>query len=293
MSIEIKNISFTYMKGTAFERKALNEVSLTIPEGKFIAIAGHTGSGKSTLVQQFNGLISPDEGSVLVDGIDINKKGEASLSARHRVGMVFQYPESQLFDETVYDDIAFGPKNLGIEGEALEQCIKKSMELVQLDFDKYKGKSPFQLSGGQMRRVAIAGVLAMNPKYLVLDEPTAGLDPRSREAILKKFDELNKKNGTTIILISHNMEDIARLADEVIVMDSGKVLATGAPEDIFMKDDILEKAGLEAPAMVSLLKELREQGLDVDPVAFTMNKGIENIIEALKKKQNKSMGGNV
>ena len=293
MSIEIKNISFTYMKGTAFERKALNEVSLTIPEGKFIAIAGHTGSGKSTLVQQFNGLISPDEGSVLVDGIDINKKGEASLSARHRVGMVFQYPESQLFDETVYDDIAFGPKNLGIEGEALEQCIKKSMELVQLDFDKYKGKSPFQLSGGQMRRVAIAGVLAMNPKYLVLDEPTAGLDPRSREAILKKFDELNKKNGTTIILISHNMEDIARLADEVIVMDSGKVLATGAPEDIFMKDDILEKAGLEVPAMVSLLKELREQGLDVDPVAFTMNKGIENIIEALKKKQNKSMGGNV
>lgn len=293
MSIEIKNISFTYMKGTAFERKALNEVSLTIPEGKFIAIAGHTGSGKSTLVQHFNGLISPDEGSVLVDGIDINKKGEASLSARHRVGMVFQYPESQLFDETVYDDIAFGPKNLGIEGEALEQCIKKSMELVQLDFDKYKGKSPFQLSGGQMRRVAIAGVLAMNPKYLVLDEPTAGLDPRSREAILKKFDELNKKNGTTIILISHNMEDIARLADEVIVMDSGKVLATGAPEDIFMKDDILEKAGLEAPAMVSLLKELREQGLDVDPVAFTMNKGIENIIEALKKKQNKSMGGNV
>lgn len=293
MSIEIKNISFTYMKGTAFERKALNEVSLTIPEGKFIAIAGHTGSGKSTLVQHFNGLISPDEGSVLVDGIDINKKGEASLSARHRVGMVFQYPESQLFDETVYDDIAFGPKNLGIEGEALEQCIKKSMELVQLDFDKYKGKSPFQLSGGQMRRVAIAGVLAMNPKYLVLDEPTAGLDPRSREAILKKFDELNKKNGTTIILISHNMEDIARLADEVIVMDSGKVLAIGAPEDIFMKDDILEKAGLEAPAMVSLLKELREQGLDVDPVAFTMNKGIENIIEALKKKQNKSMGGNV
>ena len=293
MSIEIKNISFTYMKGTAFERKALNEVSLTIPEGKFIAIAGHTGSGKSTLVQQFNGLISPDEGSVLVDGIDINKKGEASLSARHRVGMVFQYPESQLFDETVYDDIAFGPKNLGIEGEALEQCIKKSMELVQLDFDKYKGKSPFQLSGGQMRRVAIAGVLAMNPKYLVLDEPTAGLDPRSREAILKKFDELNKKNGTTIILISHNMEDIARLADEVIVMDSGKVLATGAPEDIFMKDDILEKAGLEAPAMVSLLKELREQGLDVDPVVFTMNKGIENILEALKKKQNKSMGGNV
>ena len=293
MSIEIKNISFTYMKGTAFERKALNEVSLTIPEGKFIAIAGHTGSGKSTLVQHFNGLISPDEGSVLVDGIDINKKGEASLSARHRVGMVFQYPESQLFDETVYDDIAFGPKNLGIEGEALEQCIKKSMELVQLDFDKYKGKSPFQLSGGQMRRVAIAGVLAMNPKYLVLDEPTAGLDPRSREAILKKFDELNKKNGTTIILISHNMEDIARLADEVIVMDSGKVLATGAPEDIFMKDDILEKAGLEAPAMVSLLKELREQGLDVDPVAFTMNKGIENILEALKKKQNKSMGGNV
>ena len=293
MSIEIKNISFTYMKGTAFERKALNEVSLTIPEGKFIAIAGHTGSGKSTLVQHFNGLISPDEGSVLVDGIDINKKGEASLSARHRVGMVFQYPESQLFDETVYDDIAFGPKNLGIEGEALEQCIKKSMELVQLDFDKYKGKSPFQLSGGQMRRVAIAGVLAMNPKYLVLDEPTAGLDPRSREAILKKFDELNKKNGTTIILISHNMEDIARLADEVIVMDSGKVLATGAPEDIFMKDDILEKAGLEAPAMVSLLKELREQGLDVDPVVFTMNKGIENILEALKKKQNKSMGGNV
>ena len=293
MSIEIKNISFTYMKGTAFERKALNEVSLTIPEGKFIAIAGHTGSGKSTLVQHFNGLISPDEGSILVDGIDINKKGEENLSARHRVGMVFQYPESQLFDETVYDDIAFGPKNLGIEGEALEQCIKKSMELVQLDFDKYKGKSPFQLSGGQMRRVAIAGVLAMNPKYLVLDEPTAGLDPRSREAILKKFDELNKKNGTTIILISHNMEDIARLADEVIVMDSGKVLATGAPEDIFMKDDILEKAGLEAPAMVSLLKELREQGLDVDPVAFTMNKGIENIIEALKKKQNKSMGGNV
>lgn len=293
MSIEIKNISFTYMKGTAFERKALNEVSLTIPEGKFIAIAGHTGSGKSTLVQHFNGLIRPDEGSVLVDGIDINKKGEENLSARHRVGMVFQYPESQLFDETVYDDIAFGPKNLGIEGEALEQCIKKSMELVQLDFDKYNGKSPFQLSGGQMRRVAIAGVLAMNPKYLVLDEPTAGLDPRSREAILKKFDELNKKNGTTIILISHNMEDIARLADEVIVMDGGKVLATGAPEDIFMKDDILEKAGLEAPAMVSLLKELREQGLDVDPVAFTMNKGIENILEALKKKQNKSMGGNV
>lgn len=292
MSIEIKNISFTYMKGTAFERKALDNVSLTIPEGKFVAIAGHTGSGKSTLVQHFNGLISPDEGSVLVDSIDINKKGQEALTARHSVGMVFQYPESQLFDETVYADIGFGPKNLGIEGEDLEQCIKNAMSLVQLDYDKYKDKSPFQLSGGQMRRVAIAGVLAMNPKYLVLDEPTAGLDPRSREAILKKFSELNKKNGTTIILISHNMEDIARLADEVIVMDGGRVLDSGAPKDIFMKDAILKKAGLEAPAMVSLLKELRSQGMDVDPVAFTINKGIENILDALKNKSNTTRGGN-
>ncbi len=281
MSIEIKNLSFTYMKGTAFERKALDDVSLTIPEGKFVAIAGHTGSGKSTLVQHFNGLISPDEGTVLVDGIDINKKGQESLSARHNVGMVFQYPESQLFDETVYDDIAFGPKNFGIEGEELELCIKCSMELVQLDYDKYKDKSPFQLSGGQMRRVAIAGVLAMKPKYLVLDEPTAGLDPRSREAILKKFSELNKKNGTTIILISHNMEDIAKLADEVIVMDNGRVLDIGAPKDIFLQDSLLEQAGLEAPAMVRLLKDLNNSGLKTDPVAFTINQGVKNILEAL------------
>ena len=282
MPIELKTVTYTYMPQTPFERTALDKVSLTIEEGSFTAIAGHTGSGKSTLVQHLNGILHPSSGQVLVDGVDLAGKGKEVLAARRKVGMVFQYPEHQLFEETVALDVAFGPKNMELPAAEIEKRVRQAMEFVNLDYDTYKDRSPFQLSGGQMRRAAIAGVVALQPKYLVLDEPTAGLDPRGREDLLQRIVQLHKKEKITIVFVSHNMDDIARVADRVVFMDQGMVLLDEAPAKAFFSEKEIAQAGLAAPQMVTLLMKLQAKGLAVDPAAFTMEDGVAHIMKALK-----------
>ena len=286
MSIILQDVTYTYMPGTPFERTAIENVSIEIPSGKITAIAGHTGSGKSTLIQHLSGLLKPSNGKVLVDDVDINiKNNNESKMARRQVGMVFQYPEQQLFEETVEADIAFGPWNLGLTEEEISVRVKEAMEFVNLDYDTYAKRSPFQLSGGQMRRVAIAGIIAMHPKYLVLDEPVAGLDPSSKEALLTRIRKLHEKQGITIVFISHNMEDIANMADKVIIMNQGKILLEGSPKEVFdmsQADDIL-LAGLLPPKTAIILDELNRGGLKVDTSAYTVEKGVELIYQALKE----------
>ena len=284
MSIEIKELAYTYMRGTPFERKALEGVSLDIPKGSYVALAGHTGSGKSTLIQHMNGLLSPYKGSVVVDGTDINKKSDAARKMRRKVGMVFQYPENQLFEETVASDIAFGPLNLGLDEAAATKRVKKAMELVQLDYDKYKERSPFQLSGGQKRRAAIAGVLAMQPDYLVLDEPAAGLDPQGKEDMMQMVKSLHK-GGTTIVLVSHDMDDIARFADKLVVMDGGRIIFDGKPMELFSDREKTEHAGLRLPKLTSLLLSVREAGFDVDVTMTDMDKAVEMIAGMIRERK--------
>lgn len=287
MSIEIKNVTYTYMPKTPFERKALDGVDLVIDEGSFVAVAGHTGSGKSTLMQQLNGLLVPTIGQVLVDGVDLNAKGSKqeklkAREARLKVGMVFQYAEHQLFEETVFADVAFGPKNLGMDEAETERRVRESMESVGLSYEEFKDKSPFQLSGGQMRRVAIAGVLAMQPKYLVLDEPAAGLDAMGKERLMRELMALHRKKGMTMVFVSHNMDDIARMADKVIFMHEGRVLLYDTPTRAFREKDLLEEAGLCPPRIWSFLEELKDAGLSVDTEALTVEQGLDNIMRALK-----------
>ncbi len=229
MSIKIEHLTHIYMKGSPFEKKALNDISITIEEGQFVALIGHTGSGKSTLIQHVNGLLKPDSGKIIVDGVDITDKNTNLSFIRKKVGLVFQYPEYQLFEETIEKDIAFGPRNLGLSDDDINKRVKRAMNMVGLEYDKYKDKSPFEISGGQKRRVAIAGVVAMEPKVLILDEPTAGLDPKGRDEILGKIKDLHKEYNMTIILVSHSMEDVAKLADRILVMDSGKCILDGTP----------------------------------------------------------------
>ncbi|MBQ9377164.1 MAG: energy-coupling factor transporter ATPase [Schwartzia sp.] len=284
MPIELKHVTYTYMKGTAFERTALDDVSLIIREDALTAIAGHTGSGKSTLVQHLNGLLSPTRGEVSVDGESLAGKGQAAALARRKVGMVFQYPEQQLFEETVEKDIAFGPKNQGLDEAEVHRRVKSAMEFVELDYERYKDISPFQLSGGQMRRVAIAGILALEPKYLVLDEPTAGLDPRMRESFLRRIADLRRKKKLTVILVSHNMDDIARMADRVAFMHEGRVLLDAPPKEAFFARDAIRDAGLAVPSTMALLSRLKETGLDVEPDAFTVEEAVRRIARAIGKK---------
>ena len=276
MSIEVNQVTYTYMPQTAFERTALSKITLTIEEGVLTAIAGHTGSGKSTLVQHLNGILHPTQGSVMVDGQDLAAKDKTAITARRRVGMVFQYPEHQLFEETVEEDIAFGPKNLGLSAEEIARRVRRAMELVRLDY--------FQLSGGQKRRAAIAGVLAMEPKYLVLDEPTAGLDPRGRDDLLQRIVRLHREKKMTVIFVSHNMDDIARLADRVIFMHEGRVLLDAPPREAFQEKSALETAGLEEPETVTLLEKLQQRGLAVNTDAFTAEETAQRIIRALRKR---------
>lgn len=284
MPIELKNVTYTYMTGTPFERTALRDVSLKIADGSLTAIAGHTGSGKSTLVQHLNGLLHPTKGEVLVDGVSLaGKKKEAGL-ARRKVGMVFQYPEQQLFEETVAADIAFGPKNLELSEDEINRRVRSAMEFVQLDYETYKDVSPFRLSGGQMRRVAIAGVLALEPKYLVLDEPTAGLDPQAREELLRRIAELHRKKKLTIIFVSHNMEDIARMAERVVFMHDGRILVDAPPSEAFFANEKIEEAGLAVPPTVALLSRLQENGLPVEADAFTVEETVKRISRAVRKK---------
>lgn len=284
MPIEIKNVSYTYMTNTPYEKKALQDINLTINEGEFVAIAGHTGSGKSTLMQHINGLIQAQTGKVFVDGVDISKKkSKEALNARRKVGLVFQYPEQQLFEETIAGDIAFGPKNFGLSEAEIDERVKQAMQFVELDYEMYKDKSPFLMSGGQMRRIAIAGIIALKPKYLVLDEPTAGLDPRLKQNLLKKIKALHKQEGTTIIMVSHNMDDIALLADKVAVLNQGKLMIFDEPQKVFEQDEILQNAGLLKPEVMQLLEAIKAQGLDINTVALNKSQALENIYAMINK----------
>ena len=284
MPIELKSVTYTYMKGTPFERTALSDVSLEIADGSLTAIAGHTGSGKSTLVQHLNGLLHPTKGEVLVDGVNLAGKQKEAVLSRRKVGMVFQYPEQQLFEETVSADIAFGPKNLELSEDEVNRRVRSAMEFVQLDYETYKDVSPFRLSGGQMRRVAIAGVLALEPKYLVLDEPTAGLDPQAREELLRRIMELHRKKKLTIIFVSHNMEDIARMAERVVFMHDGRILVDAPPSEAFFANEKIAEAGLAVPPTVALLSRLQENGLPVEADAFTVEETVKRIVKAVRKK---------
>lgn len=271
MSIVIEHLNYVYMQGGPYETKALNDVSLTINDGEFIGLIGHTGSGKSTLVQHLNGLIMPSSGRVLVDGLDLADKNTDRRAIRRRVGLVFQYPENQLFEETVAKDIAFGPKNLGLDEAEIDRRVRTAMRRVALDYDKIAERSVFELSGGQMRRVAIAGVLAMEPQTLVLDEPCAGLDPRGREEILGLISDLHRESGTTIVMVSHSMDDVAALAERVIVMNHGSVVMDGTPREVFAKGEELRAIGLDVPQAVELAQKLREKGFDIPEGIYRMD----------------------
>lgn len=263
MSIVIEHLNYVYMQGGPYETKALDDVSLTIHDGEFVGLIGHTGSGKSTLVQHLNGLILPTSGQITVDGMDLADKNTDKRAIRRRVGLVFQYPENQLFEETVAKDIAFGPKNLGLDEAEIDRRVRTAMRRVALDYDKLSQRSVFELSGGQMRRVAIAGVLAMEPQTLVLDEPCAGLDPKGREEILGLISDLHRESGATIVMVSHSMDDVAALAERVIVMNHGKVAMDGVPREVFSRGEELRAIGLDVPQAVELAQKLREKGFDV------------------------------
>ena len=264
MSIKLSNIYHTYSKGTPFERLALDGVSVAINKGEIVAIIGHTGSGKSTLVQHLNGLLKPDKGTATIDDIDITAKGVQAKNARQHVGMVFQYPEHQIFAETVFEDIAFGPRNKGFSEEDVAKAVREAMAFVGLDYDTFAERSPFQLSGGQMRRVAIAGVVAMNPDYLVLDEPSAGLDPCSRNAVFKEIMALHKSRGIAIVLVTHSMEEAVKYANRMLVINAGKVLFDGEPAVIFKEHgDELVRVGVDVPQVYKLADLLRQRGVAV------------------------------
>lgn len=282
MSIKIENLTHIYMPRSPFEKVALDDVNIEVNNGDFIALIGHTGSGKSTLIQHMNGLLEASSGKIFVDGVEITKKGTKLTDIRKKVGLVFQYAEYQLFEETIEKDISFGPKNLGLLDEEIAVRVKSAMKMVGLDYDTYKDKSPFDLSGGQKRRVAIAGVIAMEPSVLILDEPTAGLDPRGREDILGQIKMLHDEYNMTIILVSHSMEDVAKLAERVIVMNEGKVALEGKPEEVFKEIDILEQIGLGVPQVTYLMRALRNKGFDVSDEAYTIEKAKEELLKVLK-----------
>jgi len=283
MSIEIKNLTHTYMAGTPFEMKALDNVSIKIEDGEFIALIGHTGSGKSTLIQHINGLLKPSSGQIIIDGIDITVKKVKLNGIRKKVGLVFQYSEYQLFEETIEKDIAFGPKNLGLSASEVDKRVKRAMNMVGLDYEKYRDISPFDISGGQKRRVAIAGVVAMEPKILILDEPTAGLDPKGRDEILNKIKELKKEYNMTIIIVSHSMEDVAKLADRIIVMHKGKAILDGEPKQIFKQVELLENVGLAVPQVTYLVRELREKGFDISDEIYTIDEAKKQLLKILRR----------
>jgi energy-coupling factor transport system ATP-binding protein len=283
MSIKIENLTHIYMPKTPFQKVALNKVNLQINEGEFITLIGHTGSGKSTLIQHLNGLLKPSEGTIIVDGVNITEKGVKLSDIRKKVGLVFQYPEYQLFEETIEKDIEFGPRNLGLGEDEIHKRVIKAMEMVGLDYETYKDKSPFELSGGQKRRVAIAGVVAMEPKVLILDEPTAGLDPKGRDEILGQIKKLHKEYNMTIILVSHSMEDVAKIADRVIVMNSGKVILDGSPAKVFQQIETLEEVGLAVPQVTYLIRELINKGFKLPNDIFTVEQAKEALLKFFKE----------
>lgn len=286
MAIELVNLEHIFSKGTPFEYKALDNINLKIDAGKFIGLIGHTGSGKSTLIQHINGLIQPTGGTVIVDGLDLGAKETKMTQIRRRVGLVFQYPEYQLFEETIAKDIAFGPSNLGFDKEEIGKRVVEAMETVGLDYEEYKDKSPFDLSGGQMRRVAIAGVIAMKPDVLILDEPTAGLDPQGRDEILEEIQSMHGKYKMTVILVSHSMEDIAKYADKIIVMYKGKIEFYDSPKNIFKESDRLIEIGLAVPQVTELMKRLRTVDPLIDDGVFTVEAAKEEVMNMIRRRNN-------
>ena len=266
--LQIKNLTHTYGEGTPFQRSAVEDTSFDVREGEFLGIIGHTGSGKSTLIQHLNGLLRPTSGQILLNGRDIWAEPKKIRSVRFQVGLVFQYPEYQLFEETVYKDISFGPANMGKTGEELDRCVRSAAKLVGLTPATLE-KSPFELSGGQKRRVALAGVLAMEPKVLVLDEPSAGLDPAGRENLLANIRDYHRNKGATVILVSHSMDEIAQNVDRILVLKSAHILMDGSPREVFARAEELLSAGLDVPQITRLAMRLRERGLDIDPAVYT------------------------
>lgn len=282
MSIKVEGLNYIYSQGTAYEIKALDNINLNIEAGEFIGIIGHTGSGKSTLIQHLNGLIKATSGAIYYNGKNIYDEDFKMKDLRSKVGLVFQYPEYQLFEVDVFSDVCFGPKNLGLSKEEIEARANKALQAVGLK-EKYYKSSPFELSGGQKRRVAIAGVLAMQPEVLILDEPTAGLDPKGREDILNLIARLHDEKGLTVIVVSHSMDDMAQYAKRLIVMNQGSVQYDGTPKEVFLHYRELEKVGLSAPKVTYIMHELAERGLPVDVTATTIEEAKKSILEGLKK----------
>ena len=277
--LQVQNLNYVYSAGTPFEHKALEDVSFSVHRGEFIGIIGHTGSGKSTLMQQLNGLLKPTSGKILLDGQDIWSDKKLTHQARFRVGLVFQYPEYQLFEETVYKDIAFGPKNMGLDEKEIDRRVRESAAIVGLTEEQLQ-VSPFDLSGGQKRRVAIAGVIAMEPEILILDEPTAGLDPQGREGILKNIEDYRKTHNATIMMVSHSMDDVARLTDRLLVLNGSHLAMDGTPEEVFRHAQELVEMGLNIPQVTSVFLELKKLGLDV-PSVYTMEQAV-SVLKQLK-----------
>ena len=284
MSIKVENLTHIYMPKSPFEKVALDNVSLNIKDGDFVALIGHTGSGKSTLIQHFNGLLEATSGRIFVVGVDITDKNAKLTNIRKKVGLVFQYPEYQLFEETIAKDIAYGPSNLGLSEEEINKRVIDAMKMVGLDYETYKDKSPFDLSGGQKRRVAIAGVIAMQPTTLILDEPTAGLDPKGRDDILAQISKLHKDYNMTIIIVSHSMEDVAKIAEKVIVMNHGRIELQGSPSEVFKEVDTLEKIGLAVPQVTYLVRELRKKGFNISEEVYTIEQAKKELLSILKQK---------
>ena len=285
MSIKVEQLSHIYSPGTPFESVALKNVNFEVSNGEFIGLIGHTGSGKSTLIQHLNGLLKATSGKIYIDGMDLTSADVTLTDIRKKVGLVFQYPEYQLFEETIEKDIAFGPSKLNLSAEEITKRVKEAMQMVGLNYEALKDKSPFELSGGQKRRVAIAGVLAMKPDILILDEPTAGLDPKGRDEILNQIRVVQQTYGTTIILVSHSMDDVSRLVNRLIVMNRGEVAFDGTPRQIFAHQKKMEAIGLGVPKVVELSNRLREQGWEISEDILTLEEMKEALLKEWRKKQ--------
>ena len=284
MSIQVKNLKHIYEKGMPGESVALEDITFSVEDGEFLGIIGHTGSGKSTLLQHLNGLLKPDEGTIRIGDTDITASGISMVEIRKRIGLVFQYPEYQLFEETVAKDVAFGPRILGLGEEEIEERVREAIELVGLDYEKFKDRSPFELSGGQKRRVAIAGVIAMRPEVLILDEPTAGLDPKAHKDVLTMIEEVHRRTGNITILVSHNMADIAGLSDKVLVIDSGRMVTIGTPKEVFSHRRELSGVGLDLPPITQLTESLRDRGMEIGETILSIDEAADRIAEYLNDK---------
>lgn len=284
MFIHIENMCFTYSLGMPFETEVLKDINLEIDKGEFVGLIGHTGCGKTTLIQQFNGLLNPTSGKIYVEGVDINKKGVNLKLIRQKIGLVFQYPENQLFEETIYQEVAFGPKKLGLPDEKIEKRVREALKMVDLDYNLYIERSPFSLSGGEMRRVALASILSIRPKMLILDEPTANLDPQGRDNILSEIKKIHYDFGITVVLVSHNMEKVAETVKRLLVMHRGEIIMDGAPQDIFEKHaNDLMKVGLGLPQVTECMHKLKAKGKDVYAGVLTVDDAEREVLKKMRK----------